>query len=361
MSGGGHRATAFALGVLLYLVDSGLNQKVHTITSVSGGSILNAFIALLRSANGVEKLSFKAFAPGDFDEHAAKLASLLSGSRPIWFASVAVGICGTGLAILLSLLLAIGGTTVLLSLAMLLLGVSFFVGPRSGGSLWGWWGTWSYCSIIAWLTVATVVAGRKRSFLGSALALLIIIVSGWALQQRHRVAEFAYEHTIFRSLVSNRRWSTTRSTLEDMDKDVRHVFCATEIHSGQHAYFSHDFVYARGFGLGRPALLPVATAVQVSANFPGGFPIRPLRAPRFDFSLTDRFEDVIEQGVRIGRDILMEDEDIARSQAHKQAHDEVAYVPNRPLPEWLMLSDGGVFDMEEKRLFDKFGIFPFVA
>lgn len=45
LSGGGHRATLFGLGVLIALVDRGLNKQVKQIASVSGGSITNAFIA----------------------------------------------------------------------------------------------------------------------------------------------------------------------------------------------------------------------------------------------------------------------------------------------------------------------------
>src|SRR5689334_16148620 len=86
LSGGGHRATAYALGVLLYLVDSGLNTRVRTIASVSGGSILNAFVALLTTPDGASKQSFRSFAGfGSFDAHAARLASLLAGSRTVWF------------------------------------------------------------------------------------------------------------------------------------------------------------------------------------------------------------------------------------------------------------------------------------
>ena len=38
MSGGGHRATLFVLGALMYLVDAGANKYVTSIASVSGGS-----------------------------------------------------------------------------------------------------------------------------------------------------------------------------------------------------------------------------------------------------------------------------------------------------------------------------------
>ncbi len=45
LSGGGFRATLFALGVLYYFVDSGLAKSLRSVVSVSGGSIANALIA----------------------------------------------------------------------------------------------------------------------------------------------------------------------------------------------------------------------------------------------------------------------------------------------------------------------------
>ena len=46
LSGGGFRATLFHLGVIRYLYDSRLLHRVQTITSVSGGSILAAHLAV---------------------------------------------------------------------------------------------------------------------------------------------------------------------------------------------------------------------------------------------------------------------------------------------------------------------------
>ena len=45
LSGGGFRAALFSLGSVLYLVDSGWNQRVSEIRSVSGASILNGLLA----------------------------------------------------------------------------------------------------------------------------------------------------------------------------------------------------------------------------------------------------------------------------------------------------------------------------
>jgi hypothetical protein len=45
LSGGGHRATLFTLGALMYLVDSGRARDTASIASVSGGSLTNGFLA----------------------------------------------------------------------------------------------------------------------------------------------------------------------------------------------------------------------------------------------------------------------------------------------------------------------------
>lgn len=45
LSGGGLRATFFGLGALLFLVYTGLNRRVRTISSVSRGSVLSAYVA----------------------------------------------------------------------------------------------------------------------------------------------------------------------------------------------------------------------------------------------------------------------------------------------------------------------------
>ena len=69
LSGGGHRATLFALGALLALVDRGLNRRVAQISSVSGGSIANAFVA--------QRCHFDQLGPGELDPVAAELVSTI--------------------------------------------------------------------------------------------------------------------------------------------------------------------------------------------------------------------------------------------------------------------------------------------
>ena len=44
LSGGGHRASLFGLGALLYLADAGKGPERSTVSSISGGSITNGYI-----------------------------------------------------------------------------------------------------------------------------------------------------------------------------------------------------------------------------------------------------------------------------------------------------------------------------
>ncbi len=58
LSGGGYRASLFGLGALLYLVDAGKNAEVNSISSVSGGSITNGYVAQQRGYPGTDTASF---------------------------------------------------------------------------------------------------------------------------------------------------------------------------------------------------------------------------------------------------------------------------------------------------------------
>ena len=71
LSGGGHRATLYALGSLLALVDRGLNRRIVQVSSVSGGSILNAVLV----HDGVD---LTAVTPEKFDVIAQHIASTIA-------------------------------------------------------------------------------------------------------------------------------------------------------------------------------------------------------------------------------------------------------------------------------------------
>ena len=59
LSGGGHRATLFGLGALMYLVDCGANKKVTSIASVSGGSITNGIVGQTLDFKNTDGAAFR--------------------------------------------------------------------------------------------------------------------------------------------------------------------------------------------------------------------------------------------------------------------------------------------------------------
>ena len=69
LSGGGHRASLATLGALMAIVDRGLGPKVIQVSSVSGGSITNAFVA--------QRARIEKTAPGELDDVARELATTI--------------------------------------------------------------------------------------------------------------------------------------------------------------------------------------------------------------------------------------------------------------------------------------------
>jgi predicted acylesterase/phospholipase RssA len=269
LSGGGHRATVFSLGALLYLVDSGCNRNVQAISSVSGGSITNAFLATLSRP-------FSEQTPEEFEREVARFAKQIAGS-PRWLqvsiASYLVLIVSWTTLVFLDFPTNLLSPFQLLFLAALVAWAAF-VGPRSGGTVWGWWGTWAY---IGFLVPAFLIAFSFAWLFGSLLlCLLSALALAFLASLRNKVADFALDATINPSS-SLHRLVGSRRKLVHLPTNVRHVFCATEVHTGRHAYFSHDFLYVPFAGIATPAGIRLSTVVQASANFPGGFPLRFLR------------------------------------------------------------------------------------
>src|SRR5687768_10092987 len=59
LSGGGHRATLFTLGALMYVVDAGRARDTSSIASVSGGSLTNGFVAQTLDFQGTDSAAFE--------------------------------------------------------------------------------------------------------------------------------------------------------------------------------------------------------------------------------------------------------------------------------------------------------------
>ena len=222
LSGGGHRATLFALGALMYLVDAKANANVSSIASVSGGSLTNGFVG--------QTLNFKQTNGDEFRQRvAAPLASQIALKGTLF---------ATFISKLYVAVLIVSG---LLVLALLL----YPWGPE-------YW------------RLLTFVIG--------------LALWGWFAGKRGAMCARAFDKTLFSPEGSSTRLSALART------GVDHVICSTEFRSSEQVYFAGDFVYSYVLGHGKPADMSLAHAVQASAAYPGGFPPATLPARRHDFT-----------------------------------------------------------------------------
>ena len=222
LSGGGHRATLFVLGALMYLVDANANANVTSIASVSGGSLTNGLVG--------QEVDFRQTGSAEFRQRvAAPLATQI----------------------------ALKGTLFTPFLSKLYLFV-----------------------LIVWGIVAVVVPliGWAPWYLRLVVFIVLIASWGWFFGKRGALCASAFRKTLFSP-------AGRTTTLSQLKKDgLDHVICSTELRSAEQVYFAGDFVYSFALGHGTPADMPLAQAVQASAAYPGGFPPATVPARRHHFT-----------------------------------------------------------------------------
>jgi predicted acylesterase/phospholipase RssA len=228
LSGGGHRATIWGLGVLLYLADAGRQQDVGVIASVSGGSIANGVVA--------HEMDYAHTSP---DELQARLRPLLHH------------VAYTGL---------------------------FFWGPSTNAFV-------ITVFVLLGLGALGTLAGLVLAFLGGIgavpgvvlLASLVILGAGvLVFTRRSVVVDSALARTHF-----SRGGHPT--PLAEVARSLDHVMCATELQAGEHFYLAPTFLYSYRFGYGNPDGMRLSTAVQASACLPGAFAARRLPTAPYQF------------------------------------------------------------------------------
>jgi predicted acylesterase/phospholipase RssA len=299
LSGGGFRASLWALGALLHLEDAGVAGRVTTVSSVSGGSISNGVAAFGGEYGGTDE---------PIRNSAERLISLAADDGLVLFGPATNRYVRTLLTF--AGLVASSLVATILSLAAVLLPglidslpfATRFVSVLIGVSL-----------IIGFALVdwGVAVKARRRDEVFRGIVVLAIVagvllaaasVIGWLVFSNRMgvtvlVASLAVSLAITAMLVGQRSVKVERALASELfskdgkairladlaDRRVLHVFCATELQSGIHAYFSPRFVYSFRFGHGHPGPLPLARAVQASAALPGGFRAR--RIPTAPFRL----------------------------------------------------------------------------
>ncbi len=259
VSGGGYRASAWGMGTLLYLVDTSLHEQVSTVSSVSGGSITNAVLAV----DGYRRSS-----RGEVWETGARLAQRCSGNLVPFLLVLAVHLGSWSAVVVGAAMHRPGVAGVGLAIAVV---ASVTLARVSGDATFRCPMVWLYLDLVAGVAgwMAFLVGAGRWWLLGlltlSTLLLFRGTVVGWAIDQ-----------SLLR--VQNRR-----ARLDDLNEDMDHVLCACDLHGRHHVYFGRDFVYSYRHGLGARGRLPLGAAVQASANLPGAFAPRMMRARPFGF------------------------------------------------------------------------------
>jgi hypothetical protein len=148
------------------------------------------------------------------------------------------------------------------------------------GTLWGSWFTWCYLLVL--IILFAVFLGAfwlpvRCSLQCLAFTVGLVIWAKCLFERRGAICARAFGATLFTS-------DGKRTLLRDIArKEIDHVICATDLHAGEHVYFSGRFVCSYRFGWGCPGNLPLDQAVQASASFPIGFPCRWIRTARHEF------------------------------------------------------------------------------
>jgi len=243
LSGGGVRAALYGLGVLIYMSRSGANEYVRVVTSVSGGSITNAAVALHGDfASGTME------AREAFETVAQQLAERVREE-------------GTFLLPTWKQLARVFGILALFFIPVLPMA---FVG----------WVEWSVVLGLAAIPMVGILVGTVL----------------YPAMMRSSYQQETFQH-VFRSFVSGprrvRRESLKLANLPD--SSVLHVMCATDLKSGQPFYFSKDWLFSPTYGVATTENVTLSEAVYSSAAFPVFYP--PLRLSTADRSFRGGLHD----------------------------------------------------------------------
>jgi hypothetical protein len=224
LSGGGHRASLFGLGALMYCADAGLSADVTSIASVSGGSITNGFVGA--------HLDYATTTGPAFEQSVRPLVRRCAVTGTVQWAWET-----------LALLSAIGAGIVLAVIA--------------------WW-----LPVAWWLQLVLFAVG-----LAAALALT---------QLRSWVADRVLRRMLF---TRDGRSLTLADLSTPVTHVMCATELQSKVHAYFARSFVYDFEYGISTTAGA---LPLSTAVQASACLPGAFTPRLLSARKLGFTRKHR-------------------------------------------------------------------------
>jgi predicted acylesterase/phospholipase RssA len=118
-----------------------------------------------------------------------------------------------------------------------------------------------------------------------AVVLILCFPFVWLLSIRGKICRKAFAEILFSK--SNKQPLLINSLSND---NINHIICATELHAGEHIYFSSNFVYSYRCGFGSSESTTLAEVVQASAAFPPLLP--PVKVNSFPFHFTGGQSDI---------------------------------------------------------------------
>jgi transposase-like protein/predicted acylesterase/phospholipase RssA len=280
LSGGGYRASLFALGSLMYLHEACLlanspRRRIAAIVSVSGGSVTNGLAAHTLRIGRDDNDALDAMCKR-LIRHATRTGSMFVGLRALSYYG------GLLLTMVLVVLLAWLGVryitwaiawraAALVAIPLVAWGIALLgQNVKRPKSTWAETAT-TVLFILAPLLVVPVLLvlasgappwRHAMAWIAASFLLAMATAAFWALRGR------LIQHT-FDSLL---RDGGPSPLLRGAHGETHHVFCATEVQFGETAYLAHDQVRSRHFDRVGPGRLPTAAAVRASAAFPGAFP-----------------------------------------------------------------------------------------
>jgi predicted acylesterase/phospholipase RssA len=290
LSGGGHRATAWGLGVLGAVVDAGLAKDTVSIASVSGGSIANAAAATRGDFAGLDRVEEYAGRVAPTLRVVARTGLFLPGrptSRYVDATLAALGLWAAALIALVSALGAVARGEPLWPFAVVgaVLGVfaalcGLRIGRLDGTSRL----VVPLAGAVLGAAVAVGAAAEVRDLrlrIGIAvLAVLVVVAALLGVLALRFLAKRG--EAVCRALARQLSPDGGDPLLRSIESPVNHVFCTTDVEHGDCLFFAPAFVFGsrRGVGRTKASSLTVAQVVQASAAVPPGFPPVFLPVPR---------------------------------------------------------------------------------
>jgi predicted acylesterase/phospholipase RssA len=274
-SGGGMRAAAFSFGAWLYVFDSDYLRTVRQISSVSGGSITNAFLAnCLSMAEGA------GFTKDMLTDYAQRLSDdglplERLGKMIVWIMGCSAIAFILFFAALVGAALGLQQTWLLVSAVGLLLLMLYF-------------GATAYFSFKLATDVLVGVWFRH--------------ITNETRVSVPRVGPLMMWFSLFASRKSLEVQGVVRRQLRNVTSPHTHVFSSTDLRNGEHFHFSQHWTASRTFGSAGTGDVFVDEAVRASAAFPGALPPVKLKFDRLQLpshqTVGQRHLELVDGGVR---------------------------------------------------------------